>query len=161
MTDKRCQARMPKQFPKDEPQPAVPGGQCGDYEGHGGDHTLLIPTNAPWFNAKLSDTKLGMSGHLEMTPTESPSPLTARVTARLTTELLGEVFHHLSAVYYAPSKARAAILAAIQPELDEQERATQLFAQQLAATPVVKQVPRWPIRRRRDGRHHDPTDRTQ
>jgi hypothetical protein len=71
---------MPKRFPKDEPQPAIPGGQCGDYEGHGGDHTLLISMNAPWFNSKLSDTKLGMSGHLEMTPQQSPSPLTARVT---------------------------------------------------------------------------------
>ena len=44
----RCEARMPKKFPKNTPQPAQPGGQCGLPEGHSGEHTLLIPTNMPW-----------------------------------------------------------------------------------------------------------------
>ena len=47
-TLRRCKARMPLRFPPDEPQPAVPGGQCGLPEGHSMAHTLLIPTGMPW-----------------------------------------------------------------------------------------------------------------
>ena len=44
----RCTAHMPESYPPDEPQPAVPGGQCGLPEGHSGPHTLLFDTTASW-----------------------------------------------------------------------------------------------------------------
>jgi hypothetical protein len=44
---KRCPARAPAEY--DGYPMAVPGGQCGDYAGHDGEHTLLHPSGAPWF----------------------------------------------------------------------------------------------------------------
>lgn len=43
----RCPARSPGGVTKDGTLPR--GLQCGLPQGHVGEHTLLIPTGAPWF----------------------------------------------------------------------------------------------------------------
>lgn len=45
----RCPARMPAS--ENPHHPHLHGLQCGDYAGHDGSHTLLIPTGAPWFGS--------------------------------------------------------------------------------------------------------------
>jgi hypothetical protein len=45
---KRCEARSPGGRSEDGRLPRK-GTRCGNYEGHDGPHTVLIPTDAPWF----------------------------------------------------------------------------------------------------------------
>ena len=44
----RCPARSPGGVTKDGTLPRK-GTQCGLWQGHDGDHTVLIPTGAPWW----------------------------------------------------------------------------------------------------------------
>jgi hypothetical protein len=44
----RCPAKSPGGMTPDGVLPRK-GTQCGNYKGHAGDHTVLIPTAAPWF----------------------------------------------------------------------------------------------------------------
>jgi hypothetical protein len=46
----RCPARMP--VSENPEHPHLHNAQCGDYAGHDGTHTLLLPSGAPWFGQR-------------------------------------------------------------------------------------------------------------
>lgn len=54
VASQRCQARSPGGSTKAGQLPQK-GTQCGLYAKHGGAHTSLIPTSAPWFPRITND----------------------------------------------------------------------------------------------------------
>lgn len=52
----RCPARSPGGLTPEGRNPRK-GTQCGNYAGHGGAHTVLIPSNAPWFRTDKTPSR--------------------------------------------------------------------------------------------------------